>query len=73
MNIMNIKLPNTRKTIFFVFIAIILLLLLTPLLTIWSLNVLFPVLAIPYNFFTWLAVLWLGSVLSGGLISRSNK
>jgi hypothetical protein len=73
MNIMNIKLPNTGKTIFFVFIAIILLLLLTPLLTIWSLNVLFPVLAIPYNFFTWLAVLWLGSVLSGGLISRSNK
>ena len=39
MNIMNIKLPNTGKTIFFVFIAIILLLLLTPLLTIWSLNV----------------------------------
>lgn len=31
-----------------------------PLLTIWALNTLFPVLAIPYTFWTWLAVIFLG-------------
>jgi hypothetical protein len=31
-----------------------------PLLTIWSLNTLFPVLAIPYTFDTWAAVILLG-------------
>lgn len=30
-----------------------------PFLTIWSLNTLFPVLAIPFTVQTWLAVLWL--------------
>jgi hypothetical protein len=29
-----------------------------PLITIWSLNTLFPVLAIPSNFATWFATLW---------------
>jgi multidrug efflux pump subunit AcrB len=29
-----------------------------PLITLWSLNTLFPVLAIPYNLATWFAVLW---------------
>lgn len=46
--------------------VIILLIALGPLLTIWSLNTLFPVLAIPYNFWTWLAVV----VLAGAL--RAN-
>jgi hypothetical protein len=67
---MKIKLPNTDLAIFFAFVVLILLLVLAPLLTIWSLNVLFPVLAIPYNFFTWVAALWLGAVLSGGLVAR---
>jgi hypothetical protein len=31
-----------------------------PLLIIWALNTLFPVLAIPYTIWTWLAVLVLG-------------
>lgn len=31
-----------------------------PLLTIWALNTLFPVLAINYGFFEWLAVIILG-------------
>lgn len=31
-----------------------------PLLVIWSLNTLFPVLAIPYEFATWVAALILG-------------
>lgn len=69
---MNIKLPNTGIAIFFAFVALILLLVLAPFLTIWSLNALFPLLAIPYNFFTWVAALWLGTVLSGGLVARKK-
>jgi hypothetical protein len=33
-----------------------------PLITLWALNTLFPVLAIPYTFWTWLAALCLGGV-----------
>ena len=38
-------------------VLIVALVLLGPLLTIWALNTLFPVLAIPYNVYTWGAVL----------------
>jgi hypothetical protein len=40
-----------------------------PLVSIWALNTLFPVLAIPYTFETWLAVILLGGVVN----SRSFK
>lgn len=39
---------------------IVLLLAVGPLITIWALNTLFPVLAIPYTFWTWLAVIIVG-------------
>ncbi len=35
-----------------------------PLAVIWALNTLFPVLAIPYTFKTWLAILVLSAVLT---------
>ena len=35
-----------------------------PLLLIWALNTLFPVLAIPYTVWTWLAALILGATVS---------
>lgn len=35
-----------------------------PLLVIWSLNTLFPVLNIAYNFYTWSAVVLLGAFLT---------
>jgi hypothetical protein len=38
-------------------VLIIALVVLGPLATIWALNTLFPILAIPYNFYTWAAVL----------------
>jgi multidrug efflux pump subunit AcrB len=38
------------------FIAVIVIF--GPLITIWSLNTLFPVLAIPSNIATWFATLW---------------
>lgn len=43
--------------LFIVFIA--LLIVFGPLAVIWSLNTLFPILAIPYNFYTWFAVVLL--------------
>jgi len=35
----------------------ILAIIFVPLATVWSLNTLFPVLSIPYNFYSWLAVI----------------
>ena len=35
-----------------------------PLLLIWALNTLFPVVAIPYTIWTWLAALILGATVS---------
>lgn len=46
--------------------VIVFLIAIGPILTIWSLNTLFPALAIPYDFWTWLAVV----VLAGAL--RAN-
>lgn len=51
------------------FLAIVLilsLLALGPLLTIWSLNVLFPMLAIKYSIESWLAVVILGGLFKVG-------
>jgi hypothetical protein len=51
-----------------VFIGLLLLALfliaIGPLLIIWSLNTLFPALAIPFTVWTWLAAVILGAVLS---------
>ena len=44
-----------KTTIVLAVIALILLVIFAPLAIIWSLNTLFP-LSIPYNFYTWLAV-----------------
>ena len=35
-----------------------------PLITIWSLNTLFPVLAIPSNIYTWFATLWIFGIIA---------
>jgi hypothetical protein len=46
--------------LFGLILLIVLVVVIGPLLTIWALNTLFPVLAIPYTFLTWLAVVLLG-------------
>ena len=43
---------------------IVVLVIAGPLLLIWALNTLFPVLAIPYTIWTWLAALIIGGVIS---------
>lgn len=51
---------------FNVFVAVVIVVLLIvfgPIATIWALNTLFPVLAIPYTFETWCAAVILGSVI----------
>jgi len=44
-------------------LLIIVLVIAGPFITIWSLNTLFPALAIEYTFQTWLAAVILGSVI----------
>ncbi len=44
-----------------------------PLVTIWSLNMLFPVLAIPYNAATWAAALWITGLLTGPILSFKSR
>ncbi len=41
----------------------ILALIFGPLVTLWAVNTLFPLLAIPYNFYSWLAVVVLNLTL----------
>jgi hypothetical protein len=51
-----------------IIIAVILVIALVavgPLLTLLALNTLFPTLAIPYTFGTWLATLWVLMVING--------
>jgi hypothetical protein len=45
-------------------LVIITLIAAGPLLVLWSLNTLFPVLAIPYTIWTWLAALFLAATVS---------
>jgi len=54
-----------------VLIVIIAMVVVGPLLTIWALNTLFPVLAIDYNFSTWSATILLGAFLRGNV--KINK
>lgn len=50
-------------------IFLIALIVLAPLAIIWALNTLFPVLAINYGFFQWLAVVVLNLTWAGGIKS----
>jgi hypothetical protein len=49
--------------VLFAVIIVVLLIVFGPIATIWALNTLFPVLAIPYTFETWCAAVILGSVI----------
>ena len=54
-------------------ILLFVVILLGPLLTIWSLNTLFPVLAIPYSIETWLATAVIAGIFRGDGISFKGK
>jgi hypothetical protein len=52
---------------FLIVLAVIVLVVIGPLLTIWSMNVLFPALAIPYSLETWAAIVILGGVFKSNV------
>ena len=54
-------------------ILIVFFVVVGPLLTIWSLNTLFPVLAIPYSIETWLATVIVAGIFRGDGISFKGK
>ena len=51
--------------VLFMLALVVLLIVLGPIATIWSLNTLFPALAIPVTFDTWASALILGGVVGG--------
>jgi hypothetical protein len=51
-------------------VLIVAIIIVGPLLSIWALNTLFPVLAIPYAFNTWLAVMLVGGMFRGSFIRK---
>lgn len=57
----------TLIKIVFWLVVIAVIIVAGPLLTLWSLNTLFPVLAIPYNIYTWFAVIILAGVFKSNV------
>jgi hypothetical protein len=53
-----------------ILVLAIVLIICGPLATIWALNTLFPVLAIPFTVDTWLAAFLLGGALTGASFSK---
>lgn len=56
----------------FVIVVVLLVLVLAPFVTIWSLNTLFSV-GIEYTLWTWLAAVWLSMVTFGGIAYNTKK
>ena len=61
----------SASTLVGVFLAVIVIIVGAPLLTIWSLNTLFA-LAIPYTVTTWFATGWLTLILAGRTVNTAN-
>ena len=59
---------DTNVKIAGLLLLILTILIVGPLITIWALNTLFPILMIPYTFSTWLAML----IVSSALIYKSK-
>jgi hypothetical protein len=59
---------ETKLTLWLVLIVFVIAL--GPLLSIWALNTLFPVLAIPYTLETWAAMALIGGVFRGVGVSK---
>lgn len=59
---------------YLIIIGIVLaIVVLAPVATIWSLNTLFPALAIPLTLDTWMAAIILGSVVGGSGLTFGGK
>ena len=60
------------SSIIFLGLFVLVLVIVSPLITIWALNTLFPSLAIPLTIWTYLAVVWLHTV-AVGITYKSGK
>ena len=54
-------------------ILLFVLIIVGPIVTIWALNTLFPVLAIPYTIETWLATVVIGGIFRGDGLSFKGQ
>lgn len=63
---------NKLATIVLMIILVIVLIAIGPIVVIWALNTLFPILAIQLTFFTWLAVVILGAFLRANVSIKKN-
>lgn len=61
----------SKIVLMFAFIAFVIII--GPIATIWSLNTVFPSLAIPMTLETWMAVFVLGAVIRGDGLSFKSK
>jgi hypothetical protein len=62
--ILVLSLEKGKKMKLFAYVVFLLALIIVgPLVSIWALNTLFPALAIPYTFWTWLAMFIVGGAL----------
>lgn len=59
-------------TVLTVIAVVVLIVILGPILTIWSLNTLFPALAIPYTIETWVATVILGGVIKSSVTVKKG-
>jgi len=64
-----------KNSIGIIFMAIVLVLfvILGPICILWSLNTLYPILAIPYSIETWLATVVIAGIFRGDGISFKGK
>ena len=51
---------------------IVVIIIVAPLLSIWALNTLFPVLAIPYAIETWAAMVLIGGIFRNSFITKKD-
>jgi hypothetical protein len=63
---------NKLTTIVLMIILLIVLIAIGPIVVIWALNILFPILAIQFTFYTWLAVVILGAFLRANVSIKKD-
>ena len=64
---------NKFLTLLSVIALLVVLVAIGPIVVIWALNTLFPILAIQFTFYTWLAVVILGAFLRANVSIKKDK
>jgi len=64
---------NSSITVSLLITLAVLSIVFGPVATIWALNTLFPVLAIPYTFWTWLGAAWINYSIFGSNALNKSK